>query len=168
MTLPTFAAAMLVPAFTARLGNGGVLSVALALAAAGMLWLGRAGADASYASSVALPMVLIGLGNGFALGPLTVAGVAGVAERDAGAASGLVNVAHQLGGALGLGILVVVFAAAGDASLAGHALLAHRIDASVTGSAVLLWAALGLVLALIVRPQRGVLARVCQGVRPGA
>lgn len=89
----------------------------------------------------------------FALGPLTVAGVTGVAERDHGAASGLANVARQLGGALGLGVLVVVFAAAEDRLLAGHALLAHRIDAAITGAAVLLAVALGCVFALIVLPQ---------------
>lgn len=42
-----------------------------------------------------------------------------------GAASGLVNVAHQLGGSLGLGILVTVFAAAGSAALGPRHLLAH-------------------------------------------
>ena len=41
----------------------------------------------------------------------------GVTNENVGAASGLVNVAHQLGGSLGLGILVVVFAAAGTGTL---------------------------------------------------
>jgi fructose-specific phosphotransferase system IIC component len=60
-------------------------------------------------------MVLPGIGIGAALAPLTAAGMAGVA---ASAASDLVNVAHQLGGSLGLGILVTVFAAASPN--AGH------------------------------------------------
>ena len=57
-------------------------------------------------------MALLGIGIGAALVPLTTAGIAGVAADDAGAASGLVNVAQQLGGSLGLGILITVFAAA--------------------------------------------------------
>ena len=42
-------------------------------------------------------MVLIGAGQGLAFAPLTAAGIAGVDAADAGAASGLVNTAHQLG-----------------------------------------------------------------------
>ena len=152
MTLPTFAAAMLVPALSRSLGNGGVLALALAFAAIGMAWLGLASAGTAYLAGIALPMIFIGFGNGAALGPLTVAAVAGVAPEDAGAASGLVNVAHQLGGTLGLGVLVVVFAATGTDALQGHDLLAHRIAASITGAAIMLALALVLVLALIVTP----------------
>jgi len=44
------------------------------------------------------------INNAGSLAPLTVAGVAGVASDDAGAASGLINAAHQLGGSLGLAV----------------------------------------------------------------
>ncbi|WP_201258049.1 hypothetical protein [Syntrophotalea acetylenivorans] len=96
-------------------------------------------------------MILIGLGNGAALGPLTVAGVAGVEDRDQGAASGLVNVAHQIGGSLGLGILVVVFAAADAPRLQGSELLSHRISAVMTGGGFMLFVAL-LIALVFVRP----------------
>ena len=43
---------------------------------------------------------------------MTTAGLAGVGSRDAGAAPGVVNTAHQLGSALGLGILPAVGTAA--------------------------------------------------------
>ena len=97
-------------------------------------------------------MLLIGAGQGGALAPLTSAGVSGVAAEDAGAAGGLVNVAHQLGGCLGLAILVAVFAAAGSADLAGADLLAHQVGAAVTAGAGLLALTLVVVLALIGRP----------------
>ena len=42
-------------------------------------------------------MVLIGAGQGLAFAPLTSFGIAGVPAEDAGAATGLVNTAHQLG-----------------------------------------------------------------------
>ena len=125
---------------------------------AGMLWLGQAGAGADYAMAVALPMVLIGLGNGFALGPLTVAGVAGVPDRAQGAASGAVNAAHQLGGTIGLSVLVVVFAAADAPALHGARLLSHRIAADMTGGGVMLVVALAIALVFVVpvspRPAR--------------
>ena len=69
-----------------------------------MLRLSRLDAGSAYLTAVALPMVLIGAGQGAALGPLTAAGIAGVQPHDAGAASGVVNTAHQLGGSLGLGV----------------------------------------------------------------
>ena len=102
-------------------------------------------------------MILIGIGQGGALGPLTAGGLAGVTREDAGAAGGVTNVAHQIGGSLGLAVLVAVFAAA-DAGgrLDGGPLLAHRISASLTAGAVLL--ALALIIALVVRPRRAVRA----------
>jgi sugar phosphate permease len=99
-------------------------------------------------------MVLIGSGQGASLGPLTAYGIAGVDSKDAGAASGLVNVAHQLGGSLGLGILVTVFAAAGSVTLDGRDLLAHRIATSLTAGTAMLALALVAVVMLIVRPRR--------------
>jgi len=47
-------------------------------------------------------------GSGSAFAPLTSLGVVGVSAVDGGAASGLVNTAHQLGMALGLSVLVVL------------------------------------------------------------
>ncbi|WP_199031251.1 MFS transporter [Ralstonia sp. ASV6] len=151
-TLANFAAAMAVPRLTRRIGNGRLLACGLTLALIGLAWLSNVGADTAYVSGVALPMLLIGLGQGASLSPLTVAGITGVAAEDAGAASGVVNVAHQLGGSLGLGILVVVFAAAGGVGDA-RTLLAHRIASSFAAGSVMLALALVLVLMLLVRPR---------------
>ena len=146
-TLPNFAAAMLVPVLSKRLGNGRLLAIGLALALAGMAWLSLLSASTPYLTGVALPMVLIGLGQGLSLGPLTVAGVAGVGFEDVGTASGLVNVAHQLGGSLGLAALMAVF------TLAGHdAPLAHQIAAAFTAGTAMMAGALAIVVVFIVRP----------------
>ena len=150
-TLVNFAVALAVPRLTRRFGNAPLMAGGLLVSVLGMAWLGQVGAQTPYLLGVALPMVLIGAGQGATLSPLTVAGVAGVAPEDAGAASGLVNVAHQLGGTLGLGLLVVVFAAAGGHSDVPHAELAHQIAASLTASAALLGTALLVVLGLIVQ-----------------
>ena len=153
-TLANFAVAMTVPNLTKRFGNARLLAGMLAVSVIGMAWLSHVSADSSYFIGVALPMILIGIGQGGSLAPLTVAGVAGVASEDAGAASGLVNAAHQLGGSLGLAVLVVVFAAAGSGMLDARELLAHRIAASFTVGAGMLALALALVFVLIVRPAR--------------
>jgi sugar phosphate permease len=150
-TLVNFAVALAVPDLTRRFGNARLMAAGLAVAVLGMAWLGQVGADTPYLLGVALPMVLIGAGQGATLSPLTVAAVSGVPAEDAGAASGLVNVAHQFGGTLGLGLLVVVFAASGGHSVVPHAELAHQIAASLTASAILLGAALLIVLWLVVR-----------------
>jgi len=146
-TVPNFVSAMLVPRLTRRFGNGVLLAGGLVLCVAGLAWLGQASAHTNYFTGIAMPMILIGLGQGGVLAPLTVSAVAGVTPTDAGAASGLVNVAHQLGGSLGLAILVVVFAAATPASLTGVDLLAHRIAMVMNSSAVML--ALALIVALV-------------------
>ena len=153
-TLPNFAAAIATPMLTKRIGNGRVLATGLTLALIGMAWLSRVSADTDYLSGVALPMILIGIGQGLSLGPLTVAGVAGVEAKDAGAASGLVNVAHQLGGSLGFGVLVVVFTAAGGGEPHVGTGLAHQVASAFAGGTAMMALALVLVVTLIVRPPR--------------
>ena len=108
-------------------------------------------------------MALLGIGIGAALVPLTTAGIAGVDADDAGAASGLVNVAQQLGGSLGLGILVTVFAAASHGrtprrpepvrpARSPSRDLAHAVATSLNGSAVFLALALVVVVAVMRAP----------------
>ena len=100
-----------------------------------------------------MPLAILGVGIGIAFAPLTTAGIAGVAAGDAGAASGLVNVSQQLGGSLGLGILITVFAAAeSDRAASARDELAHAISMSLTGSVVFLALALAVVIALVRRP----------------
>jgi hypothetical protein len=64
-------------------------------------------------------MILFGVGLGLAMVPLTTAALAGVRPEDSGAASSMVNVTQQVGGALGLAVLVTVFGAASRDPAAG-------------------------------------------------
>jgi EmrB/QacA subfamily drug resistance transporter len=150
VTVVNFVAAMAVPWLTRRFGNAALLTGGLAVSLIGMAWPSRLAAGTPYLTGIALPMMLIGAGQGGTLGPLTDAGIAGVAREDAGAAGGVTNAAHQLAGSLGLGILVAVFAAANSATLHGSELLAHRIAAALTAGAGLL--AVALLVTLFVRP----------------
>ena len=88
------------------------------LAFAGMAWLSRLGPSTQYFPQIALPMMLLGSGIGTALIPLTAASIEGVDQRDAGAASGLVNVAQQIGAAIGLAVMVTIFGAATRSAIA--------------------------------------------------
>lgn len=150
-TLMTLAVALTVPFLTNRFGNFRLLAGGVSFAMVGMIWLSRVTIHSHYLVDIALPMVLIGVGQGASLSPLTAAGMADVAPRDAGAASGLVNVAHQLGGSLGLGLLSVVFAH-GAASNVGATAIASGISAAFIGSCVMLGLALIVILTLVMIP----------------
>ncbi len=61
-----------------------------------------------YWINIGIPMLIIGTGQGFALAPTTNMGLYKVKAALNGTASGLVNVAHQIGGVLGLAIMIFV------------------------------------------------------------
>ena len=151
VSLTIFAMVRAVPRLVARFGDLRVLTGGLAVALVGLAWLSRITVDSDYATQVAPPMVLMGIGMGGAFAPLTSLGIAGVADHDAGAASGVVNAAHQLGGTLGIGILITVFASASSGSPA-HA-LAEGVPTAITASAILVALALAVTLT-VMRPSR--------------
>ena len=149
VSLSVFAMVRAVPKLIPRFGDMRVLAGGLALALIGLAWLSRINVDSNYVTQVAPPMVLMGIGMGAAFTPLTSLGIAGVSDHDAGAASGVVNAAHQLGGTLGIGILLTVFASASSGSPA-HA-LAEGVPTAITASAILVALALAVTLT-VVRP----------------
>jgi predicted MFS family arabinose efflux permease len=110
MTVVNFAVATLLPRVSGRIGDAPALVAGVALTLAGMTWLAQVDGSTAYVSGMALPMALIGAGQGLAFAPLTSYGIAEVRGADAGAASGLLNTAHQLGMATGLALLVAVSA----------------------------------------------------------
>jgi hypothetical protein len=79
---------------------------------AGMAWLSRISPGTGYLAGVLGPMLLIGAGMGVVFVPLTMASLAGVRPEDSGAASSMVNVTQQVGGSLGLAILVTAYSTA--------------------------------------------------------
>lgn len=154
MTVVNFAVAMTIPKVTARLGQAAPLTAGVTLTLIGMAWLSQMHVSSSYWDAVALPMVLIGAGQGLAFAPMTSAGIASVSTRDAGAASGLVNTFHQVGMALGLGVLVAASASAGNGLGSAAAVLTAHVDAALVTGSVLLVLCLVAVLALIVPADR--------------
>lgn len=158
-TLANFAAAMAIPRLTRLVGNGALLAAAMAAGCMGMVWLSGLGPDTGYLA-VIMPLLLIGLSQGACLSPLTAAAMTDVQPADAGAASGLVNVSHQLGGTLGLSVLTVAYSYGARSSESVEAVSAG-ISLAFIWSALMLASALIVVLALIVRgaPQNAALSQ---------
>ena len=151
MTLVNFVVAMAIPRLTARFGNTALLAAGVIFTFVGMAWLSRLGVNSSYLTAVALPMVLIGIGQGLAFAPMTSAGISGVAPSDAGAASGMVSVAHQFGGSLGIGILTAVAAGTSTAALGARNTMTAQVSVALTGAAVSLAAAVLVCVVMITR-----------------
>src|SRR3954449_7970091 len=157
VTAAAFAAATVTSRLSSRLGNERLAVAGVAAMLIGTAWASRVGPDTGYLVAIAPPMLIFGVGQGLGLSALTTGGMAGVAAKDAGVAGGLVNVAHHLGGALGLGILVTVFDAAGAVGDGPEELLAHRVSAAVTAAAAFL--VLALLVTLTARPRRAAATR---------
>jgi predicted MFS family arabinose efflux permease len=148
------------------------------LSTGGLAWLAQLSASSGYLSGLLGPMLVFGFGMGFLFVPVTMTAVAGVRTEDSGAASAMLNVMQQVGGSLGLSILVTVFATASkheqssqikgflakatpeqrQAFAAGklkppdsvvHAVLAHGI--SVAFSVAIIFAGVGFLLSVIGR-----------------
>ncbi|ADB53194.1 MFS transporter [Conexibacter woesei] len=88
-----------------RVGPKPILVLGLVLTAIGLLLFTQISPDGSFLGDVLVPSIVVAAGLGFSFVPLTITAVAGVTHNEAGLASGLINTAQQVGGALGLAIL---------------------------------------------------------------
>jgi EmrB/QacA subfamily drug resistance transporter len=101
-----------------RFGLKPPMTVGLVLGGIGLLLYILAPVDGNYWLHVFPGMVLLGLGGGVAFNPLLLAAMNDVKPEDSGLASGVVNTAFMMGGALGLAILASLADARTDALLA--------------------------------------------------
>jgi EmrB/QacA subfamily drug resistance transporter len=152
-----------------RLPAKSLMILGTALAATGLLVATQLHASSPYAQ-VLVSLILLGSGMGVAFVSLTTAGLAGVAQSDAGAASGLINVMQQLGAALGLAVLVTVFdsvtagshvvglsqvaGVTGAAGAAARASLVHGMDVTFGAGAAFALAAVAIVIVFVRTPAR--------------
>ncbi|HKP18786.1 MAG TPA: MFS transporter [Gaiellaceae bacterium] len=88
-----------------RFGIKPPLAAGLGLAAVGLLLFARAPVDGNFALDVLPSMILLGFGAGMAFNPVLLAAMSDVAPEESGLASGIVNTAFMMGGALGLAVL---------------------------------------------------------------
>ncbi|AQU68195.1 MFS transporter [Streptomyces niveus] len=105
------AAGLSVQKLVPRFGRKVLQTGALTMAAGVLLYIweaGRYGADITTWQMVP-PLVVMGLGMGLIVAPLTDAVLSDVPREHSGSASGLINTVQQMGNALGLGLVSVVF-----------------------------------------------------------
>lgn len=107
LTIVNFIAAMYLPAITEKFDNTKVLLAGQAILIIGLVISALVDPTNGYWLAIGLPMILVGLGQGWILAPLTNAGIYKVDNNIAGAASGMTNSMHQLGGPVGLSIIVL-------------------------------------------------------------
>ena len=112
MTVSIFAISRIVPRLIPRLGPQRILIAGTSLIVLATFWFTQISVTSPYAPGIVIPMILLGVGVGSSFLPLSIIVLSGVPGREAGAASGMLQTMQQVGGALGLSILVTVFATA--------------------------------------------------------
>jgi EmrB/QacA subfamily drug resistance transporter len=117
---------------------------AMALAGLGSLLFSQVSVDGSYLGDLFLGLLILGPGIGAAYVAGSIASLTGVAETEAGLASGLSNASFQIGAAVGVAILstVAVSGAHGTATLAA---LTNGYQSAF--AVAIVFAALGVVVA---------------------
>ncbi len=140
LTVVIFASSQAVPRLLPQFGPKPLLVVGGVLITLGMLWLTQITATTAYLSGLLGPMLLFGAGLGLSFTPLSVVILSGLKPGEAGSASGLLQTMQQVGGSLGIAILVTQFGAASRAA-ATHPLpnatpemQANYVTASAMGS----------------------------------
>jgi MFS family permease len=81
-----------------------VMAIGMALIGGGVLWATQVPVDGQFWRNLAGPFVVAGAGTAFTFIPVSIAALAGVADHEAGLASGLIYTSQELGGALGIAI----------------------------------------------------------------
>jgi MFS family permease len=104
-----------------RFGTRLPLAIGMLLVAAGLAFFARAPVDGNFTLDVLPGVILLGLGAGIAFNPVLLAAMSDVAPSESGLASGVVNTAFMMGGALGLAVLASVAAARTDILVASGA-----------------------------------------------
>jgi MFS family permease len=131
--LSVVVASNLAQAVVGRVGVRPTLIAGLLLATISVALLMRLPVDGHYFADLFPAFVLGGTGLGFSFVPVTIASLTGIERADAGVASGLVNTARQIGGAIGLAAISTVAASATASYAHAHALSAASAPATVDG-----------------------------------
>jgi hypothetical protein len=97
---------MLVTRASAKL----VMAGGMVLIGAGILWSAQLPVHGHFWTDLAGPFFVVGAGTAFSFIPVSIGALAGVAESDAGVASGLMNTSQQIGGAIGVAVTSTVAA----------------------------------------------------------
>jgi MFS family permease len=109
-SVTSVALAGLSQALVTRVSAKLVMAVGMGLIGGGIIWATAAPVHGSFWADLAGPFFVAGAGTAFAFIPVSIAALAGISEREAGLASGLLNTSQQIGGAIGVAIASTVAA----------------------------------------------------------
>jgi EmrB/QacA subfamily drug resistance transporter len=109
-SLTSVACAGLAQALVTRGSAKLVLAAGMAMIGGGALWATQVPVHGHFWADLAGPFLITGIGTAFAFVPVSIAALAGVAEHEAGLASGLINTSQQLGGAIGVAVASTIAA----------------------------------------------------------
>jgi EmrB/QacA subfamily drug resistance transporter len=143
-----------------KAGFRSVAMTGMALMGAGSVVLAQVSVRGGYFPDLFFGLLLCGLGIGLAFVTATVAALAGVAEHEAGLASGLSNTALQIGTALGVAIVTTVAISRSRDYLAANkganplVVLTEGYQSAFLACAVLAGIGLALALLLPARPRK--------------
>lgn len=110
LTLAIFAVSRISAPLVGRYGPQRLIAIGTLGMAVSFIWLSQISTTSDYVTAILGPMLLSGASAGLAFMPTTVAILADVEPEHAGAASGLLQTMQQLGGAIGLAVIVSVYA----------------------------------------------------------
>jgi EmrB/QacA subfamily drug resistance transporter len=131
-----------------RFGVRRPLAIGLLFGAAGLALLARAPVGGDVTMDVLPAMVLLGIAAGVSFNPLLLAAMNDVKPTDSGLASGVMNTAFMMGGALGLAVLASLAAGRTKALVAANVDLPHAINGGYH-AAFIVGAALAAICAVI-------------------
>ena len=160
LTLGIFGMSRVTPRLLGRVGATPMLLTGAVGLSASFAWLSTVSTADGYLSGVFGPLLLNGLSAGLVFMPITATVLAGVEPEHAGSASGLLQTSQQLGGAIGLAVIVSVYAAG---SVPGQFLPGAR--AAFLTSAGFAATAFGVALLLHVQGRRRSRTLVAAGAR---
>jgi EmrB/QacA subfamily drug resistance transporter len=134
-------------ALTTRYGPRPVLAVGMALITGAMLWYTQISPSGAFVGNLLGGYLLMGVGMAFAFIPMSIAALAGVEQREAGLASGLINTSQQIGGALGVAVAATIaFTHTTSLLKAGES----QASAATSGFALAFWVLAGVSAAAVV------------------
>jgi predicted MFS family arabinose efflux permease len=113
--------AQIVSRVVSKVGPRWLIVGGMALSCVGLAWFATLTPTSTYTGTLLPAMTVMAAGLAMVFVPVTLTAVANVAPTDSGIASAMLNVSQQIGGTLGLSILITVFATAYKNYLAAHA-----------------------------------------------
>ncbi|SHN75178.1 MFS transporter [Cryptosporangium aurantiacum] len=124
-----------------RFGPKVMVPIGLGLGAVAMVALTRLGVHSTYASSLLVPLTLLGVGMGTTMPAAMQSATLGIDRQFAGVASALVNTSQQVGGSIGTALLNTLAATAATNYLAAHGPVSPAVaaEAAVHSYAVAYW-----------------------------